>query len=281
MSWGSDWGPRWRAVLLIQRRDLEAMIFGWGLYLALALAFLASLLILRNDLAFVNESGLSVFANPFALPFFITALISSFFLAISSVTTIAREKGQGTLEVLFYGPVDHVSYIVGKYLAQVITYLVMMALYVPSFILHTLLTNLVFPAGLAWAILLSVFTVSAVVALGIFLSTVARNVRASLFLFGVTTLAFLGIQVGHTILVTLPAQGRYYDPMLFLKNTFAILNQTALWLSPYSYLDRGMEAVVRGSAGVYLALFLLSAVYTVGFLGLSAISLRHRGVRRK
>lgn len=271
---------RWHAAFLIQRRDLGSIILGLSMYIVLSLSLLASALILRNYLNFVNESGLLVLSDPFRLPFLIVTFLFSLFLALSSVTTISREKDQGTLEVLFYGPVDCFSYILGKYLAQISSYLVAAAIYVCCFILYADLTNLIFPFSMTWVIILSVLTISAAIAFGIFLSTLTGTARAALLLFLGVVLVFVAIQAGHEVLANISPQGRYYNPILFLKNVFSFLNKVANWLSPFSYFNQGMNAVRRSSGISYLVMLLVSAVYSVAFLGLSMVTLERRGVRK-
>jgi ABC-type transport system involved in multi-copper enzyme maturation permease subunit len=276
----TDWGQRWHAAALIQWRDLRAMILGRGIYLILSLALLAAIVILRNSLNFIDENGLLVASGAFTLPLFAVILVSALFLALSSVTTIARERDQGTLEALFYGPVDSVAYVLGKYLAQVGTYLVMVAIYVGSFLIYAGLTNFIFPASLGWVILLSILIVSNLIALGIFLSTLVGTVRTALLLFLGLVVVFLVIEAGHEVLAALPVQGGYYNPLLFLQNALALLNQGVDWLSPLAYLNQGMEAVRRESYIAYLAILLISALYTFIFLGLSVITLERKGVRK-
>ena len=125
MNLRSHWRHRWHAALLIHRRDFRVMLFSWGPYLVLSLSLLAATLILRNYLNFVDANGLFMVSGVFNIPLFVVISLSAIFLAVSSVTTIARERDQGTMEALFYGPVDSFSYVLGKYLAQITTYLFM------------------------------------------------------------------------------------------------------------------------------------------------------------
>jgi ABC-type transport system involved in multi-copper enzyme maturation permease subunit len=274
------WRYRWHAARLIQRRDLRSTILGIGIYVVLSTALLASALILRNHLNFVDENGLLVLSGAFVVPLFTTIFLCSLFLALSSVATIAREKDQGTMQVLFYGPVDSLSYILGKYLAQMFTYLGAVVVFGGCFVLYAALTNFNFPFGMAAIILLSVLIASDLIAFGIFLSTLSSSVRGALMLFLGVVLVFGVIQAGHELLISLPSPSRYYNPLLFLKNVLAFLNDVAGWLSPFSYLNRGMSAVQRGSVISFLLVALISAGYTMVFLGLSMVTLERKGVRK-
>src|SRR5579871_6043973 len=117
------WRLRWHATKVLQWRDLRAIVFGPGMYVALAMGAVAALIIVSNDLDAIASSHILILSDAFSMPFFASATIAMFYLALASVTAVAREKDQGTLEVLFYGPVDHCAYILSKHLAQVVVYL--------------------------------------------------------------------------------------------------------------------------------------------------------------
>ncbi|MCB0094561.1 MAG: ABC transporter permease [Caldilineaceae bacterium] len=271
---------RWRAVRLIQRRELRTMLFGFGLYVVIALGLMAAILLLRNYLNFVQESGLLVMSGAFNFPLFAVIFLAAIYLAVSSVTTIARERDQGTMEVLFYGPVDSISYVLGKYLAQMATYLFMLLVFALCFGLFAGLTNFSFPGNVGWVVLLSILVVSDVVAFSIFLSAQSSSVRTALFLFLSILLGLILIQFGREILSAIPVTGRYYNPVLFMQNVLVNLNSVARWVSPFSYLMQGMEAVRRGSMDMYAVLAATSVLFSLLFLGLSVVLLERKGVRR-
>ena len=256
------------------------MLFGFGLYVVIALGLMAAILLLRNYLNFVQESGLLVMSGAFNFPLFAVIFLAAIYLAISSVTTIARERDQGTMEVLFYGPVDSISYVLGKYLAQMATYLFMLLVFALCFGLFAGLTNFSFPGNVGWVVLLSILVVSDVVAFSIFLSAQSSSVRTALFLFLSILLGLILIQFGREILSAIPVTGRYYNPMLFMQNVLVNLNSVARWVSPFSYLMQGMEAVRRGSMDMYAVLAATSVLFSLLFLGLSVVLLERKGVRR-
>ena len=273
------WRYRWRAALLIQRRDLWAVLFSPAIYATLAISLLAASLLLRNTLTFVAEKGLTVLADPLAFPLFLTVLLSALFLAVSSTATIARERDRGVLEVLFYGPVDHVAYILGKYLAQMVTYLAMTAIYIPCFLLYALLTHIRFDPRLLAVVLLSVFTTSTVIAFGILISALTRTVRLGLIILLGVIFIFLAIQIGHQLLISIPPPEKYYNPFLFLRRALGVLDQGVAWLSPFAYLRQGMDALTAGDLTRYVISLLVSLAYTGVLLALGVVGLRWRGVR--
>jgi ABC-type transport system involved in multi-copper enzyme maturation permease subunit len=275
------WRYRWHLARTVQRRDLRATLYGFGLYVTLSAAVAVAATVLRNYVRSVQDGGLYVLANPFALSLFGAVVLSSVYLALVSTTAIARERDQGTLEVLFYSPVDTVAYLLGKWLAQMGVYGLMVVVYLAILWLYALVTNFAFDLSLLWAALLSVTTASAVVAVGILLSTLNRSVRGALVALLSIVAVFLGVQLGHDYvsdLVTgLARTGSH--PLLFLQVVLGWLNRIFNWLSPFAYLERGIDALLRGSAGEYLLLLSLSMLYTAIAFGLAVRTLDRRGVR--
>jgi len=281
MSRVDNWRFRWHLARTVQRRDLHATIHGFGLYVVLSAAIAVAATVLRNYVRTVQDAGLYVLSNPFAVPLFGAVVLSSIYLAVVSTTTIARERDQGTLEVLFYSPMDAIAYLLGKYLAQMGAYTLMVAVYLAALWLYALVTNFVFDWNLLWAAILSVVTASSMVAVGILLSSLNRSVRGALFALLAVVLAFLGVQLGHDYVSGLTsglARGRS-NPLLFLQAVLGWLDSAFSWLSPFAHLERGIDALLRDNAGEYLLMLGLSLLYTVVALGLAVRALRRRGVR--
>ena len=67
--------------------------------------------------------------------------------------------------------------------------------------------------------------------------------------------------------------------MVIYTVTDAGLYRLLSWLSPFSFLTQGMEAVRRDSVFTYLIVTLISIIFTFLFLGLSVVALEHKGVR--
>lgn len=275
-----NWGHRWHAARLIHRRDLRSMLLGYGVYLVLSLALLAGVLLLGNYLNFVDENGLLVLSGAFNLPLFAIIFLSAIFLALSSVATIARERDQGTMEALFYGPIDAIAYVLGKFLAQMATYLVMVAIYALCFIIYASFTNFTFPWSLGWVVLLSIWVTANVVTFGIFVSAWSSRVRTALLLFLSVVLVLVVIQFGQELLATIPLEGGYYNPVQLLQAALGALNEIISWLSPFSYLMQGMEAVRRQSSSTYLLVLAVSTFFSLLFFILSIVVLERKGVRR-
>jgi hypothetical protein len=105
-------------------------------------------------------------------------------------------------------------------------------------------------------------------------------VRTSLLLFRGSILVFAGIQGAHEVV---PAAAGASAPgaLFFVRRVMTWLNAAIAWLSPLSYLTRGMEAVEIGSAGSYAFLLGSSVLYTVVLLALAIRALQWKGVRKR
>ncbi len=280
--WLRSWPDRWHTIVSLHRRDWRALFLGLGLWGTLFIALMASSVILRNNLTYAQENGVIVMIRPLYVPFVIITVVSSLYLALVSATTIARERDQGTLEVLFYGPVDGPSYILSKYATVMLASLSVVVIGFLWSWVYAQLTNLVFSLDLLLVLILSLGVTSAVVTFAMLLSTVGRSMRTSLALFLIVVTVFLIIQGGHQVLSGLPLSvpANRVNPLLYLRDALTLLNRLAQWLSPYSHLNAGIEALTVGNLRLYAAMLALSAVYTVAFLALGVVLLARKGVRR-
>src|SRR5687767_2990856 len=109
---------RLHASSVVAQREFQSLARGLGGYVALAAALVGVAWILGTDLELVRANGLLVQDNTFQAPLLGAVLMLSMFLSISAVVSVARERERGTLEVLFYGPIDEVAYVAGKFMGQ-------------------------------------------------------------------------------------------------------------------------------------------------------------------
>ena len=260
------------------RRDFLSTLKGWGLYLAAFLSLLASSFILKSHLGAIKENNILISSDPLNYPLFISLVIVSFYLAIISVISISREKDQGTLEVLFYGPVNSSSYLVAKYTKDMLLYLVMVCFFFVYFTAVSSLTNLAFSWSLVKAIFLSIFLVSCIVSFGLFISSLTSRMRTSIIWLVGILLAFLAIQIFHTMLVSLEEEA-LSSSLLYLRKTLEMVSRGTGWISPFSYLNRGMQSIAIGSMRLYGMSILYSLVYSFILLVSSVLILEAKGVR--
>lgn len=276
----SKLAERLRASRIVARRELRFSVLGIGIYLTVFLSFLVSYFLIRNYVSSIGTSGgVMIMANPLNSPFYVCIIVSSIFLALSSAISIAREREQGTMEVLFYGPVDTASYLFGKFLEHMGTYLVMLAFYVLFFFLASVVTNFGFTLGFAKIVFLSLFIVSSMISFGTLVSTVASKVRNAVLLFLGLMLFFLGLQFLSSVLGSIQPDN-LSSIAAYMRAFVSAIVAGVQWFSPFSYLTRGIEAVEQGSTIRYLVSLGSSIVYSVVLMVASGILFERRGVRR-
>lgn len=271
---------RVHAAKVIAKRELKSTLYGTGIYITLTAIFLAaSYFFVNSSVSNVLDAGVLALRNPITEPFFFSIGLAATYLGLCSALTISRERDQGTLEVLFYGPVDAVSYIASKYLHQLLAFVVVLAFATLNFFLVAQVTNFGFSSGFLWVLILSVFLTSCMVSFGILLSVSTRRMAVSVVLFLGLVLFFYGFRVAHTIVMNIT--GRDLPIIIvYIRMILDNLNAVVRWISPLSYFDRGMLAAYMGDTAQYLLSLLSSTVYTLILLALSVWIFKKKGVRR-
>jgi ABC-type transport system involved in multi-copper enzyme maturation permease subunit len=273
------WRARLYAVAVVQRRDLLGMLFAPGIYVAVALGMVGALVVVRGHLDAIERNRVLILADAFSLPFFVAATIGMLFLALVSVTTVAREREAGTLETLFYGPVDHCAYVLAKHAAQVAAFGLISLASAALLLSYAGLSGL----RLGWEflpeVLLSLFTAAAVAAFGLFFSTLTRSARGAFGLFLAVAALFLAIHLGAELLSGAPVTNNF-SPLLFVRGLFIGLDDALGYVSPFTLFQKGVDAVVRGSALEYLGVLALSCGQCALLLTGAVRLLERRGVRR-
>ena len=240
---------------------------------------LATLPVLAGYLDAVERNRVLILADAFTLPYFVAATIGMLFLALASVATVARERDQGTLEVLFYGPVDRRAYLFAKHLAHVLAFLPIGLGLALLMLAYAGLTGLRLPQAFPLEVLLSVFTAAAVAALGVCLSTVARSVRTGIALLGILTVAFLALRIGSELLSGITVTTNV-SPLLLLRNGVVAVDAAVGYISPFGLFQSGVDALVRGDLTAYVVTIALSCLQVAILLLLAVRLLARRGVRR-
>lgn len=271
---------RFNAVRVIAKRELFSTLYGLGLYIVLAIIFLlTSYGSVRLSLLNVVENGLEALPNPIAWPFFLTVFLAATYLGLCSAIAISREREQGTLEVLFYGPVDSISYVLGKFSQQLLTFGVVLVFSLINFFIISQFTNLGFSGGFFGLLILSIFLAASMVAFGIFLSSVAKRTIVGVVLFIALVLFFVIFWAAHSFIMSLP--GRNLTTFLiYARLILDNLNIVIQWISPVSYFLRGMMAVGLGSFSQYAVSIISSIIYSAVLLGLAVFMFERKGVKR-
>ncbi|MDK2896324.1 MAG: hypothetical protein PWP04_444 [Candidatus Atribacteria bacterium] len=265
-------------IKILLKRDLSSALYSWGYYLVLFASLLVSSFILKNFIEGINEEDILVSAYPLNYPLYITIIIVSIYLVIVSAISITREKEQGTLEVLFYGPVTSSSFLLSKYFKDLTLGVISLAFIALYFYLVSAITNLGFTVGLVKALIMGIFLISCVVSFGLFISTITGKIRSSILTLIALIGVFLAIQVAHGTLLGFE-QESLSVPMLYLRQTISYLFYGVNWVSPFAFLSRGFDAVALGSWPLYLSNIGYCLIYSFIFVALSIYTMNKRGVK--
>lgn len=264
---------------VIARREALSAIRGIGGYVALTLALLAGTAILLVDVRALALGGLLVLADPFGPSLTITLLVVALYLAVSGAVSTARDRESGTLEVLFYGPVDEISYILGKVGGLLVAFITALPLLHVVFVLLSLMTGFVLTTKMLVSLALSIVPAATIIGFGVLLAVGIGRVRTAVLLLIAVIAAILGISFAYNLVLQIPISDAA-SPVLPLRDGLAALDKIVDWLSPFSYLERVVDGVTRGawrSAATSLA---VAVAYASAMIALAALWLRRRGVQR-
>ncbi len=260
------------------KRDFVYTFYSWGFYVVLFAAFMISSFILKNFLDGIREEDILVSAYPLNYPLFISVIVISIYLVMLSGVSISREREHGTLEVLFYGPVTAGNFLISKYFKDLCLGIIALAFCAVYFYLVSLTTNLGFTAGLVRALVMGVFMISCVVCFGLFISSLTGRTRSSVLVLLAILGGFLALQFVHAALIGMEREA-LSTPMLYLRETVSHLFRGINWVSPFAFLNRGLDAVVLDSPLLFGLNIFYAVVYSVIFLILSIISMSLKGVK--
>jgi len=245
----------------------------------LTLGLVAALAMTRSALGEVSAGYVTVLAQPFAIPLIVMSLLGGLFGALSSGISVARERELGTLETLFFGPITHRQYLLGKYLAHLALYTGMLAMFMVAIYLWALMTHLVFEPGLLGVAAMSIAAASAMIGLGLLAGTLMHTTRGTLFLLVGFVLVLLALQIGEIALTIAVSVGGIVS-LVVLRDTVSAVNEVATWLSPLTYLLRGEEAALREAWLESLGYLAAVIGYGTVAMGVAGALLRRYGVMR-
>ena len=164
------------------------------------------------------------------------------FVATEATLSIARPREQGSLQVLFFAPIDETILIIGNFLTGLLVYLLFVILTIPFLLLLVWVANFAIPTILLWALVPTVFAVAAALSFGLFLSAAAPSARAAVLILVAGILILLGLQSAYTALLNIPPTSRFFDALLFIRSILASLQTILAWISPIRMLDVILKA---------------------------------------
>lgn len=267
-----------RVMKTLFKRDFLYSLYSFGYYVALLASFLVSSFILKNFLESIGEEDILVSAYPLNYPLYITLVIISLYLVILSGVSISREREQGTLEVLFYGPVTPGSFLWGKYFKDLSLGIVALGFTALYFYLVSVLTNIGFTMGLVKALVMGIFLLSCVVSFGLFISSLTGRIRSSVLALVAILGAFLAIQFAYNALLGFEKES-LSAPLLYVRQAMSYVFRGVSWISPFAYLSRGLDSVVLENPLLYAANIGYALGYSLIFMFLSVYVMSRKGVK--
>jgi len=268
---------RARVIKTLAWRELKSTLYGIGLYIELFFIFLLSSLVLRNYVQSIQDEGVLVFATPLYYPLYISVLIGSIYLALTSTVTISREREEKTLKTLFFAPVDNLSYLLGKYIHQIMVFIFILGFILVYLILASLIINFKFSFTLLKMLFQSVFIGSAVLSFGIFISTISGKTKTSIVLLISVILFFLGFQ-GASIFLGAINLEEVSGLIIFSSRVINTLNSGIRWISPFSYLTRAVRIAQLNNLSEYFKNIITIIIYNIVFLSLAIFVFNRKGV---
>lgn len=265
-----------RAVLaVVLKRYLRSM----SAYVSLTLGIVLLFVNVQNLFSVVRNESIVILSDPFLLPLMGMALIGAVFTALITSASVTRELEHGTLEVLFYGPINTGEYLLGTFLAHLFGYCLQLVYFLFACLVFSLFTNLNLTPELYLISLLSIVLAAGFTSFGLFSATWLRTVRGSiLFCLGASFLLLL-LKVSQTVLqVAVSATG--VRAMVVVRDALDLVNRVVDWIAPSSYFLNAIDALIRQDWAIFgLNLFLLISFMGLVFL-LARRLLERKGVLR-
>ena len=265
---------------VIARREAMAAMRGVAGYVALSVAILAAAWMLLVELRALEGAGIIVREDVFRVPLAAAMLVLSLFLAVWAAVSAARDRENGTLEVLFYAPVDELSYLLGKITGLVAAYAIAMPVLFLALSLLAVVTGFALTPDILPRLVLSIIPAAEVVGFGLLLSVGTDGVRSALLLLIGAAALLLGVTIGYRMVLLIPVEDPS-SPVLPLRDALAALNSGVSWLSPFASFERILESVATGAWRTALIGVVVAVLYTGFMVALAALWLRRRGVFRR
>ncbi len=269
---------RWHAIRRVARQQARDVFLAWSVYIAGAAAIAATAFIVYNAVRFVDESGLNIIVRPFFLPLQAVTTLALLFVTVEATLAVARPREQGSLQVLFFTPIDEVALVGAHLLAGMAVYAAFILALLPALLLLGALTNFVVPPALLWGLVPTVLVAGLAVAFGLFVSAAAPSGRAAVLLLMAAVLLLLAIQGAYAALLNIPPTSKYYDALLFARVVLRQIYGAMLWISPFRMADGMLDAALRGDVFVLLRHVGTALASTALWLGAAIWALRRRGV---
>ncbi|MEA1992808.1 MAG: ABC transporter permease subunit [Euryarchaeota archaeon] len=274
-----------RVLRALTKRELFSGVYNLGIYFLIFLSCTMASIFFYSFLDTL-EKGI-VTGTPMLTAFIFSVIpVAGLYFGISAVTSIAKERSENTIEVLFYGPISEESYILSKYINKTILYCYYLLFTIVFFVISDKFIQFGLGIDFFRLCFLSVLIISCTVAFGIFLSTFFPSENMAIVgLIGFYL--FMGMLVILESMFQFPTQGN----ITIIQNLFLKLIQYSRWIDPIHYLSLGISSIRSGGTELldfkifeltvdrYLLSVLESVVYSTAMTVAAIISLKIKGVK--
>lgn len=260
---------RYRVWVMLHGRSLYVLAIG-------ALVLVAALI--SDFLAYVTANGLAISQNPFQVPLTIVLNLAAIYLALLATVSISREREQGTLLVLSFGPLTSWGYLLSWLVAQAIAYFIFCVMLTAGLVGVVAISGLGFSTRLILFVAFSVPATAGIIAFGILAGSLGHDTRGSILVFLAVTLLLVGFEALNAFFATLKPE-QLSQVLLPVSRTVSLVNTLLAWISPYGYLPRGLNAIYARDWPRFALTLAGVLVYTVALLLLARLSFERKGVQ--
>jgi ABC-type multidrug transport system permease subunit len=272
-------GMRLQSALVIGRWECSAQMRGIGPYVTLALALAATAVAMIPTVRAVRNGELLVSTDPLGQSAVAGLLVLAIAWALSTVVSVARERESGVLELVFYGPIDEIAYIVGKVAGIVVSYAAMAALLTIGVGLLGALAGFPLSVRLPVAIALSVLPMTYLAAIAVLIALTLNRVRGALVTFVLVLGGLAAVVAAYRMTILIPIDDPA-SPLLAIRGVLAALTSVTQWVSPVAFLEEAIAGLQSGSWGRSVGASATGGGAALVAGGLAVLALRRRGVAR-
>lgn len=272
--------PGVRPIVALARREAVSALRGTGVWLAASIALAVAGWLLLIDLRALDVAGVLVPTDPFRAPLDAAFLVLALYFAIGAAVSTARDRESGTLEVLFFAPMDETSYAAGKVLGIVLAFVALLPVIGAGFVILSLVTGFRLGLAMPLSLILSVVPAAMVAAFGVLVAIGTSRVRTAVLFLGGAAVLFVGVGIAYSIVLLVPIDNPS-SPLLVLRDALGYANGLIRWISPFALMQRVVaEGVAVGAWQSAANGVAVAAGATLLMTAASALWLRVRGVQR-
>jgi ABC-type transport system involved in multi-copper enzyme maturation permease subunit len=242
-------------------------------------ALLLAAFVIQAYLEAIRALGIGVYTDPLKYPFAVAALACALYFSLWASTTISRERENGTLEALFWAPVDDLGLILGKILGVVVASVVFIAVLLGFLVVAARLTGLALPENAFACLPPAILLVGCLAAAGTLVSALASRVRTAVITLVAVVGLFFGLQIATGFLGNLPPD-QLSRPLLLMRDSLILLTQITDILSPVQHFSWSLEALQLGNWREYAQSMASGLAHLAAFIAMSVLALKVKGVRR-